>query len=80
MSGANADQRDRAVVVGLLVPDESWVHSEVVCIRRQVALFVYVRHYLRQIKIGRIYLARLPTSRLSAHDQAAALVVALLRR
>jgi hypothetical protein len=50
MSGANADRRDRAVVVGLLVPDELWVHSEVVCIRRQVALFAYVRHHLRQTK------------------------------
>jgi len=47
MSGVNEDQRDR-VAVAVLVPDEPWVHSAAACIRRQVVLFVRVRHYFNQ--------------------------------
>ncbi len=67
MCGASGGQRDRVVVVVvvLLVPGESWVHSAEVYTRHQVALFVYVRPYLIN-KINDIYLARLPTS---LHDQ-----------
>jgi hypothetical protein len=53
MSGVNEEQRDRVaagvtVVVILVVPDELTVHSTTACIRRQVVLFVRVRHYFSQ--------------------------------
>ena len=39
MSEASGDQRDHVAAVEPLVLGELWVHSAVVCIRRQVALF-----------------------------------------
>jgi len=73
MSGASGGQRDRAVVVALRAPNESWVHSVVVCIRRQVALFAHVRSSIAD-KNGCIYLARSPMSQWSADVQWVALL------
>jgi len=50
MSGVNEEQRDRvaAEVAVVLVPDKFTVYSTTAYIRRQVVLFVSVRHYFSQ--------------------------------